>query len=63
LDKLTYLYKEDLPDQPGSRRDIEAMQEEYLIDRIGLTLWGYLCQREMEQTKKEEDHGNSSEIR
>ena len=37
-----------LPDvsQPSGKPNVEAMQEEYLIERIGLTLWGALAERE-----------------
>lgn len=47
--RTTWTLLPDLPDLPVKPRDVEEEQEEALIDRIGLALWGELCQREMEE--------------
>jgi len=41
---------EDIPDSPPRRWvDVEQEQEDEMIAKLGLTLWGHLCQMEMEQ--------------
>jgi hypothetical protein len=51
LDKLTWTYKEDLPDIRVVKRELEEEQEENLIKLIGLKLWGDLCQMESENER------------
>jgi hypothetical protein len=42
----TYTLKPDLPDQLNGRPNVEAMQEEYLIERIGIEKYAAFCLRE-----------------
>ena len=51
--KPTWLGIEDNADAPNESYDIQAEQEQYLIDRIGLTLWGYLCELEAKNEKRQ----------
>ena len=48
VQRNTYLCIEDIPDTPNAPVDIEGEQEQALIERIGLAMWGHLQQREME---------------
>ena len=48
-DKMkTWTGLEDIPDPDPRPCTIEQEQEDYLIDRLGLRIWGELCQMEME---------------
>lgn len=49
MNRPTYTLKPDLPDSTNGHRDIEAMQEEYLTERIGWSLYGALCMRIREE--------------
>ena len=55
--KLTWTLKEDLPDVENSKRNLPQEQEEYLINAIGLTLYGALCEVERERTKSRDVEG------
>jgi len=50
----TYLLIPDLPDPPRRWVDVEQEQEDNMVALIGLTLWGDLCQMEMERDKSNE---------
>jgi hypothetical protein len=58
--KPTWTLLPDLPDLPVTPRDIVQEQEEAIISRIGLALWGELCQREMEERNEQAEKATVS---
>ena len=51
--KRTYTLTDDIPDVRNGKHDLETEQEEFLIEHLGLTLYGALCEweKEHERTK------------